>query len=228
MLYDLRRTFAAWRAQPMLPVTVLAVSTLISLTASRSGGWTVVLLLLLPFYGAFLGVQRVWYAGAWDGRRLSPRRLLAAGAVLLWEYNALGLVMVALGVALGSLLAFLLWSLDLSQGVIDGGLIAYVLFADVLCTFATSAIAVGERGVGDAISQSARLLRKGFPRTVPHALLAPAAVYVLADRRIAWFAAAEVAAFVARGVTTSYYVRAAAPPPVAPELEVKRNPVLFD
>lgn len=221
---DLRRTFAAWRVQPLLPLSALVVIGLLA-SASSVAGRPRLVLLLLPLFAGVFGTQRVWYARAWEGRGLPPRKALSLAAGFLWEYVALFLVMAALGSVL--MLPTLFLPRDVTLVYVAVTSVGWLALMDVLCTFATSAIAVGEQAVGDAISTSWRLLRTGFPRCLPHVVLPPLVLYALSDGRVGWVVAAEVVAFVARGVTTSYYVRVTGLPPVPPELVVKRNPVMF-
>lgn len=216
---DLRRTFQAWRAQPLLPLTVLALSVGFVLTRAISGPISVLVLLALPLSVGFLGAQRIWYARAWEGRKVSLREAFELSVGLLVEYLALGLLMILVGM----LVAVPVYV----QFGRTAGIVAHLVAVDLLFTFATSAVAVGDEAAGEALTTSWRLLRRGFPRCLPHALLPPMVLYGLVQDGGWLFVGADLVALVARGVTTSYYLRATAPPPVPEGLEVKRNPVMF-
>lgn len=200
-LSDLHRTFAAWRRQPMLPLSVLALSAAIAFAgAGDSLPLAPAMILLLVFYVGFLATQRVWYVRAWDGRGLTPGETVRLSLGFFWPYVALGLVAGILG-----LLVY--YPVSLLAGELPARIVAMIA-VDVPFTFVTSAIAVDRLAVAEAIPTGWRVLRTGFRRCAPHALLPPLVLYAFADRQIWWlFVVAELVALVARGVTTSYYVR---------------------
>jgi hypothetical protein len=203
----------------MLPVTVLGVGLLAAFATTIDGPPSAVALLALPLYVGFLGTQRIWYARAWEGRGVTPGEAARLTWGMLWEYAALGMLMFLAGM-------FAATPVYLVAGR-TAAVVAHLLFVDVLFTFASSAVALDDKTAGEALSVSWRLLRSGFPRNLPHAVLAPMALYALADRQGWAVLAAEAVAFVARGVTTSYYLRSTALPEVPAELVVDRNPVYF-
>lgn len=193
---DLRRTFAAWRAQPLLPLSVLALSAVLGFA---DGPLVLLALPAMVFYVGFLGTQRVWYTRAWKGRGLAPGESVRLSLELFGSYFALALLVLTV-----SLPAYLLLFFPLGE---VPARVAVALTFDVLGTFVTSALAVDRLTVPQAITAGWRLLRARFRECAPHALLPPLVLYAFADRRGWLLVFAEMAALVARGVTTSYYVR---------------------
>lgn len=195
-LYDLRRTFGAWRAQPLLPLSVLAIAALLALSESVEGPVVLLAIPLFLFYVGFLGTQRAWYVRAWKGGSLGPREAFSLSLGYFWPY-----------VALGVFALLIVLPLLLLGGGGTPARVAAVLVVDVVLTFATSALAVDRMDTDDAVSTGWRMLRSGWPACAPHVLLPPLVLYPLADRNGWLFLVAETVALVARGVTTSYYVR---------------------
>lgn len=197
---DLRRTFRAWATQPLLPLIVLGLGMVAAVADLATIPGFAVAVPLGVFWIGFLGTQRVWYARAFEGRGLRPGEAFELSARFFGRYVTLGISAILIAI----LPALALGVLGLPAWV---RVAAGTFVADVCLTFVTSAASVGDERASAAYSTGWQLLRTGLPGCLPHAVLPPLALYAVANGRGWLILVAEFLALVARGVTTSYYLR---------------------
>jgi hypothetical protein len=160
-LRDVRRSVQAWRRDPRLPVTALAValtSTVPAAVADATGERLIFLVGVVATVAllGFLGTERLWYVAADQGERL-PWPDVARFTRLLWRrYVGLGIyVTVVIAVPLAVILA------ATDHGSIAQSLLLLAVFVaiDIALTFATVVLAFADLTAGDAVRHSLAVVR---------------------------------------------------------------------
>jgi len=174
---DVRASFAAWRIAPGLPIVVVVLTVVSSLTATpgRNALILVAGLAVAILNLGWLGTQLVWYQRVFDRRRMDPRELVA----LTWKFVARYLALVCIPAALVGIalvpIAIRMHSFpDLKSAGGRAGLLALIAVLVILSTFIFPALAYTTRRVTKAIPIGFAMLIDGWPRNALY-LLVPSA-----------------------------------------------------
>jgi hypothetical protein len=177
-LRDVRRSVDAWRRDPRLPLTALAVALLSTVPAAvaRATGHDPIFLVgvvaTLALLG-FIGTERLWYVAADHGDRL-PWSDVRRFTRRLWRrYLGLGIYVSFLVVV--PVVAIVAVT---DQGTVAQSLLLLLVFAaiDIALTFATVVLAFAELAAGDAVRHSLAVVREQWPACLYYVLVAPLAV----------------------------------------------------